>query len=451
MITTNELNEQLALLEIKAPRYTSYPSSLYFQVLHENTHREWLAEFDNKKSVALYVHIPFCSQLCWFCGCHTKVSNHYAPIQHYVQTLLQEITLINEHASSRLKLHSIHFGGGSPGILKDRELESIIQHISANFDIQADAEIAIELDPRHLSRENIDTYQRLNFNRVSMGVQDTNPIVQNAIHRVQPYSQISKSFEMLRSVNIHKINIDLIYGLPLQTLSSITKTFSDMCALLPSRIAYYSFAHIPNVKRQHGLISENDLPNTQLKGHMYLRAVDIARQHNYIPLGIDHFIHPEETSVSQKKFRRNFMGYTSQENEFVIGIGASAISNLGKGFSQNQPISIEYERKISQGSLATVRGWLHSIDDLLRKRVIDELMCNFSVDIGNILTEFNYPIDYFDRSLCLLKNFVDKKIVIIHGRRIVFKSPLRMLVRAVCATFDNYHLSLEENRYLSVS
>lgn len=448
------LKEQMAFLETKAPRYTSYPSSLYFRELNESSHQQWLTEFDDKQSIALYVHIPFCSQLCWFCGCHTKISNHYTPIYRYVQALLKEITLIKKHAPALMKLHSIHFGGGSPNILTDEDLESIMRHIAANFDIQDDAEIAIELDPRHLNQEKTHTYQRLNFNRVSLGVQDTNPTVQEAIHRIQPFDQIRQGCDMLRSANIDNINIDLIYGLPFQTLPSIAKSFSDVCSLSPSRIAYYSFAHIPHVKPQHRLISEKDLPNTHHKAQMYLQAVEIAQKHHYIHLGIDHFMQPDDTCVTsfhQKKFRRNFMGYTSQKNDFVLGIGASSISNLGKGLSQNHSITAEYERKITRGTWATARGWCYNKEDLLRKRIIDELMCYFSADIGLILTDHDYPIDYFDQNLCLLKTFVDKEVIVIHERRIDFISPLRMLVRAVCSVFDQYHLSIEENRYLRVS
>ena len=454
MLHKDVLLSQLALLETKAPRYTSYPSALYFKPLDVTIYQQWLTNFDSKQSIALYVHIPFCYQLCWFCGCHTRVTHRYAPIQAYVQILVQEMALIAKYAPSRLKLHSIQFGGGSPNILNEDDLETIMGHIEGHFDLRECTEIAIELDPRQLTKEKIDTYKDLGFNRVSLGVQDIDPIVQSAIHRVHSVEQIRQVCDMLRAADLRSINIDLIYGLPFQTLSSIETTMSEICRLVPDRIAYYSFAHIPRIKAQHRLIAEKDLPNALRKGQMYLRAVEIAQAHGYHHLGIDHFMQPQDANITgfaQKKFRRNFMGYTTQANDFVLGIGASAMSNLGNGFAQNDPDSSEYGKTIAEGRFATTRGWVDSPANRLHRTIIHELICYFAVDIEKILAEFGYPLDYFDQHLRLLKQFVEKKVITINARRIDFISPLRMLVRSVCAVFDQYHFTVDETRYLQVS
>ena len=448
------VDHQLKWLNLEAPRYTSYPSALYFKPLSGDTYQEWLQRFDLDQSVALYIHIPFCHQLCWFCGCHTKIANAYAPIHAYVQSLIKEMALVGQSVSSKMKLHSIHFGGGSPGILNTDDLDLVFESIRSVFDVQTDAEVAIELDPRQISKEKIQAYKRLGFNRVSLGIQDTDETVQTAIHRVQPFDQVRQCVDMLRAAGIHAINIDLIYGLPFQTIQSIEKTIHQVCSLAPSRVAYYSFAHVPWIKKHQRLILEKDLPSIQDKGRMFLHASKVFEEHGYKPLGIDHFSKTNDdclTGLNQKNLRRNFMGYTTQPNDFVLGIGASAISDLGEGLSQNSVNDAEYKQKIAQGLWSTTRGWAYTRGDYLRKAVISELMCYFSVDLEKTLAQFNFPADFFDEQLALLNQLCETKVITITNRRIDFHSSLRMIVRSVCAVFDQYHLTLKTGRYLKIS
>lgn len=444
----------LQWLEMEAPRYTSYPSALYFQALTSETQQQWLQHFDISQSVALYIHIPFCKQLCWFCGCHTKVATHYSPIASYVQSLIKEIDLIAQSVTGKIKLHSIHFGGGSPGMLNAEDMDALFKKIHAVFKIEKDAEIAIELDPRQITKDKIQMYKSLCFNRVSLGVQDTNAKVQTGLHRVQPLDQVRQCLEMLHAANIHAINIDLIYGLPFQNIQSIEQTINQVCAMAPSRIAYYSFAHVPWIKKHQQLICENDLPTFQDKGQMYLHAAKIFESHGYKHLGIDHFAKADDdcyTGLHKGTLRRNFMGYTTQPNDFVLGVGASAISSLGAGIAQNSVSDTEYKQKIESTIFSTTRGWLYTPEDYMRKAIINELMCYFSVDIAKLLTQFNFSTNYFDNQLELLTKFRETGVISITERRIDFHSPLRMIVRSVCSVFDQYHLTLKKGRYLKIS
>lgn len=454
MTTFASVSHQLKWLEMEAPRYTSYPSALYFQSMTSEIHQKWLQHFDLNQSVALYIHIPFCKQLCWFCGCHTKIANHYSPIASYVNSLIKEINLIGKSVAGKMKLHSIHFGGGSPSMLNAEDMDAIFNSIHAVFKVEKDAEIAIELDPRQMTKDRIQTYKSLCFNRVSLGVQDTNVTVQAGIHRIQPLDQVRQCFELLRAEGIHAMNIDLIYGLPFQSIQSIKQTINEVCSMEPSRIACYSFAHVPWIKKHQQLIREDDLPTVQDKGQMYLHALKFFEEHGYKPLGIDHFSKAEDdcyTGFHQRTLRRNFMGYTTQPNDFVLGVGASAISHLGAGISQNSVSDTEYKQKIEQEIFSTARGWFYTPEDYLRKAIINELMCYFSVDLEKHLTQFNFSTDYFDDQLELLTKFSETGVISITNRRIDFNSPLRMIVRSVCSVFDQYHLTLEKGRYLKIS
>lgn len=453
-MSIDRVSHQLKWLEMEAPRYTSYPSALYFQPMMPETQLEWLQHADLNQSVALYIHIPFCKQLCWFCGCHTKIASQYSPIAAYVHFLMKEIDLIGKSVTGKIKLHSIHFGGGSPGILNTEDMDAIFESIHSVFDVQRDAEIAIELDPRQMTTDKIKAYKRLSFNRVSLGVQDIDQTVQASIHRLQSVDQVRQCVETLRTEGIHAINMDLIYGLPFQDMTSIEKTIHQICSMAPSRIAFYSFAHVPWIKKHQQLISENNLPTVQEKGLMYLHASKIFESNGYKPLGIDHFSMPEDncyTGFHQKTLRRNFMGYTTQPNDFVLGLGASAISHLGGGISQNSVSDMEYKHKIGQYTFATARGWRFTPEDYLRKAVINELMCYFIVDLEKILDQYNYPLDYFDLELERLSQYTETGVITITNRCIDFNSSLRMIVRSVCSVFDQYHLTLDKGRYLKIS
>lgn len=454
LMTITGFEHQLKWLDLEAPRYTSYPSALHFKPLSSETYQHWLQQFDLENSVALYIHIPFCNQLCWFCGCHTKIANAYSLIHAYVQSLMKEMKLISHAVSGKIKLHSIHFGGGSPGILSADDLEDVFRILRSVFEVQTDAEVSIELDPRQLLNDKIQTYKRLGFNRVSLGIQDTNDTVQTAIHRIQPFEQVRESVERLRAEQIHDINIDLIYGLPFQTMESIEKTINQVCSLAPSRIAYYSFAHVPWIKKHQRLIFAKDLASVKDKGRMFLHASKLFKKNGYEPLGIDHFSKITDdcfTGLNQKNLRRNFMGYTTQPNDFVLGLGASAISYLGKGLSQNTVNDVVYKQNTEHGLWSATRGWVYTQEDYLRKVIINELMCYFFVDIEKILEQFNVPVNYFDEQLALLRQFSETDVMTITHRCINFHSPLRMIVRSVCAVFDQYHLTLETGRYLKIS
>ena len=443
----------LNLLSSEAPRYTSYPSAHHFKNLSAEKYINWLQNLNPNESIALYVHIPFCQQLCYFCGCHTKVTNHYEPVSDYVRTLTGEIQILKKHLHQKPKLHCLHFGGGSPTILKPEDMHSLFNEINSVFEILPDSEIAIEIDPRRLTEEKAKKYAELGFNRASLGVQDFNQRIQKSINRIQPYELVSDAISLLRNVGINSINLDLLYGLPFQTIETLDETLSKVVSLSPDRIAYFSYAHVPWVKKHMQLIPDEALPDAKTKSDFYLFATNYLKAHNYSPVGIDHFAKPNDKLIESYKtgrLRRNFMGYTDLPNDLIIGIGASSISGMADGIAQNVSNFDTYKKTVAAGELPTIRGWEYNEDDLVRRAIINKLMCYFEADIGKILLENDYDEDYFDEEISQLDAFAENNIIVKYGREVEFISPLKMLIRSVAACFDPY-TKLPESRYSKVA
>lgn len=431
----------LSWLEQGAPRYTSYPSAHHFHLLPALDYQGWLQQLDKDASVALYIHIPFCQQLCWFCGCHTKATARYEPVKAYIDTLLEEFRLLTLHLPHRPKVHSIHFGGGSPTLVNNEDLTRIFYAIDASCEILPDAEISIEIDPRRLTAEKAEIYALLGFNRASLGLQDFDPKVQEAINRIQPYNVVADAYALLQKNGIADISVDMIYGLPYQTMETIEKSIEKLLLLHPKRIAYFSYAHVPWMKKPQRLIPTPALPDIATKMHYYLKVQQLLEEQGYISIGIDHFAKAEDAlchSFRQRTLRRNFMGYSTLPNDTIIGLGASAISELPQGIAQNQPATHDYKKTIHSGAMPTIRGWVYNGEDRLRKAVISQLMCYLEVDVAAILAAYGYPEDHFDIALAALSVFEENKIISLGNRTIVFHSNLRMLIRLVAMQFDYY-------------
>lgn len=450
-MSTDKYNEFLGM---KAPRYTSYPSALHFIPVSGTEHAEWITQFESDQGLALYIHIPFCRQLCWFCGCHTQITQDYEMIRLYCQSLCDEMAMIDQCRNEKIRVHTIHFGGGSPSLLNIEELSKILTTAYTAFDVNPDAELAIEADPRTLDDHKIHEYKRLGFNRISLGVQDLNGKVQTAIHRKLADTALQHCCETLYAVGLDNINFDLIYGLPYQTMDSLKQTIEQVNKYSPQRISFYSFAHLPHFKKHHNILEPNTFPNERLKWDMYLQASIWLQNYEYTPLGIDHFVKSNDNllvAYQNKKFRRNFMGYIPYANEYVLGIGISAISHLNQGFSQNFVTRPVYLNAIKNRQFATERGWIDSQDDKLRRYIIQELMCYFTVDIPETLIKFGFDRKYLDTEMNLMQAWVKKGIIRIEAGKIIFISALRMLVRAICAVFDKYHMQTERQHYSNVS
>jgi len=439
----------------EAPRYTSYPSAHHFGQLGTDTYKGWLSSLSPDQPIALYLHIPFCEQMCHFCGCNTRATLKYAPVEAYVGALVEEIRAVGAHLGFLPKVHSVHFGGGSPSMLVPSDMGRIFDALHAHFDILPDAEIAIELDPRRVTLHKVHAYRGLGFNRVSLGIQDTDPQVQQAINRVQPLEQVKAVMALLRQNGLSRIGIDLVYGLPGQTLHSLQTTLSHVSELDPDRISAFSYAHVPWVKKHQTLIDTDALPDTEDKVAMFLSLTAYLIMHGYQAIGIDHFAKPGDelsTAFAARTMRRNFMGYSTLPNDYLLGLGASSIGELDEGIIQNIPQSTTYQNRILAGEWATSRGWAYQGDDKLRKAVISDLMCYFEADIPAILARYGYAEDYLDADIAGLQDFIDAGIVSVEARCVRFHSPLKMLVRNVACAFDAHaRQSDAQNRYSRVA
>ncbi|OYW83584.1 MAG: oxygen-independent coproporphyrinogen III oxidase [Asticcacaulis sp. 32-58-5] len=439
----------------EAPRYTSYPSAHHFGAMPAVDYETALGSLQPEQSLGLYLHVPFCEQMCYFCGCNTHITKRYSPVTAYVESLVREIHMVGEHLAFRPNVHSIHFGGGSPGILSPEDMAKLFDALNLNFSVESGAEISIELDPRRITPTKVQSYAAVGFNRVSLGVQDTNLDVQRAINRIQPIELIEESVKLLRSYGLKSIGIDLIYGLPLQTLESLAITLTQTRRLEPTRISAFSYAHVPWMKKHQTLIDRDTLPTTEDKVEFFILFDQTFQEQGYRAIGIDHFALPDDglsKAHDNHTLRRNFMGYTDQPNDRLLAFGASAISELDGGIFQNIPQSTTYQNTINQAKFATTRGWLFGGEDRLRKAIIAELMCYFEIDIENILIRHNLPCSYLDEELAHLDEYISAGVVTVQNRKLVFHSPLRMLIRSVASVFDRHNsYTTEDHRYSKVA
>lgn len=434
--------DMAGLLGLEAPRYTSYPSAHHFSAqVDAHTHAAWLANISAKSRLSAYVHIPFCKELCWFCGCHTKMTKRYEPIEKYVRVLLQEIALLGKLAGGKGTLVNIHFGGGSPSLLAPNDWLSILYALASAFEFTPPGELAIELDPRTTTAENIHVYAKLGCNRVSIGIQDFTPEVQQAINRIQPYGMVKTVVDQLRDAGIGGINCDLIYGLPHQTRDRFLQTLEKTLTLDPARISLFSYAHMPHLKKHQRLIDESWLPSISDKLQLFVDASRLLEASGYVAVGMDHFAKPEDPmamAMQDRSLRRNFQGYVVDSTEVLIGIGSSAISQFPEGYTQNSASTPDYSAKVGSGVLPTVRGWSNRGDDVARKRIIDALMCFMEVDMAEVAAEFHLPDRHFDDALLELRNLENAGILAMDGRRIRLTTPYRMAARVVALAFDSY-------------
>jgi oxygen-independent coproporphyrinogen-3 oxidase len=440
---------------VEAPRYTSYPTAPNFRdIISEETYIEWIRNSAQGQDISLYIHIPFCHELCLFCGCNTSITKKYHPVASYKELLLKEIELFKSKVNIEAKIVHLHFGGGSPTILSNDDFKELFAAIKTVLPFTTDAKIAIEIDPRALDEEKALMYKDLSFNRVSLGVQDFDHGVQVAINRVQPFELVKKACELLRTNGISDINVDLIYGLPLQTPKTVNKTVELSLLLKPSRIAFFSYAHVTWKKKQQRLIEEHMLPSSDAKIEMYLESKHAFEQAGYIAVGIDHFALPDDEmaiALSNRALKRNFQGYTVDKGISLIGLGQSSISQLSTGYVQNTPHSTQYEEMVNGDRLPIGRAVKMTDDDILRKYIIDSIMCYMEVDFIEVSSKFNIDVNtYFAQELSSLKPFIDQDIISLSRNELKLTTELRMLARRIAAVFDQYFVQ-QVNQYSKVS
>lgn len=436
------------------PRYTSYPTAPHFRRdFPEATLRRWLGALPPEAPVSLYLHVPFCRQMCWYCGCNMKLATRYAPVADYVESLLAEIDLVAAALPGRPAVSHLHWGGGTPTALDPADLARAMDRLRARFEFAPDAELAIESDPRTLTPEMAAAIGRLGFTRASFGVQEFDPRVQGAINRVQPPEMVAGTVAALRAAGVAAINFDLIYGLPHQTAESLLDTIAVSRAMAPDRIALFGYAHVPWMARNQRMIPTEALPDAASRATMATRAAEALEAAGYVPIGLDHFALPGDPlaqAARSGRLRRNFQGYTTDAAETLIGFGATAIGRTASGFVQNLAETGAWARAIAAGRLPVARGLAVSDDDRLRARVIERLMCDGAADTAALGAAFGRPADWCADELARLSEHAADGLVRLDGGRVELTAAGRGLSRVVAATFDRYLAASETRHSLAV-
>ena len=441
----------LARYDRRVPRYTSYPTAPQFTpTVRAAAYRAWLEGLDPRLPLSLYYHIPFCDSLCWFCGCHTKIVRRYEPIAAYLELLLREVDRVAERLDGRRKVCHVHLGGGTPTILEPGDMERLFGRLRERFDLLPGADVAVENDPREFNQDLVRAMARAGVNRASLGLQDVNPQVQRAVNRVQSMDETKRVADSLRAAGIDSINIDLMYGLPYQTVARVLTTVEAVLSLKPERICLFGYAHVPWMKRHQRLIDEQTLPDAEERFAQYMAAVKRLREAGYVWVGLDHFALPDDrlaVAARQRTLHRNFQGYTTDEAPVRFGFGASAIGSLPQGFVQNEVSTHAYRDALEAGGLPIARGLTLSDDDRLRGAVIERLMCFLDVDLDEVRREFAEDPHVFADALVALAVMEADGLVELDGARIRVTELGRPFVRTVCAVFDRY-LGPGETRYV---
>ncbi len=439
---TNRTLSLLAKYDRRVPRYTSYPTAVQFTpAVRGDRYRAWLGGLDPALPLSLYFHIPFCDSLCWFCGCHTKVVRRYAPIAAYLDLLLRELDGVADLLPGRHKVCHVHLGGGTPTILEPADMERLFERLRARFDLLPDADIAIENDPREFNRDLVETLARVGVNRASLGLQDVNAQVQQAVNRVQSVDETMRVAEALRGAGIGSINIDLMYGLPYQTVARVLTSIEAVLELAPDRVCLFGYAHVPWMKKHQRLIDEAGLPDAEERFAQYLAAAQRLQEAGYLWIGLDHFARPGDdlaVAAGAKTLHRNFQGYTTDDAPVRLGFGPSAIGMLPQGFVQNEVPMHAYRDAIEAGALPVARGLALTEDDRLRGAAIEQLMCFLEVDLGAIARSFEADPRVFTSDLAALEEMVADDLVEIDGWRVRVTEAGRPFLRTACAAFDCY-------------
>ena len=375
----------LAKYDRNVPRYTSYPTAPHFHDgIGPQDYGAWLAETPTDEPLSAYLHIPFCDSLCWFCGCHTKIVRRYQPVARYLDVLQREIELVADRLGTVRPLAHVQFGGGSPSLLHVRDIASVMAALHGSFSFTAGAELAVEIDPRDIDRARIAAWAEAGMTRASLGVQDFEPEVQRAINREQSIAETARVVDWLRASGVDRLNIDVMYGLPLQTVASALRTVELVLTLAPNRIAAFGYAHVPWMKRHQRMIADDTLPGTAERWRQSEAIAGRLAAAGYVRIGLYQFARADDAlalALAAGTLRRNFQGYTTDGACTLIGLGASAIGSLPAGYVQNLVPAGRYGAAIANGQLATTRGLRLDDEDRRRRAMIEQLMCFFEVDL----------------------------------------------------------------------
>ena len=436
----------------RGPRYTSYPTALQFSesLTAEDYRQQALASNESKVPLSLYVHIPFCHSLCYYCGCNKIVTHNQARVDLYIAMLYREIKMQAELFDSSRKIEQLHFGGGTPTYLDKVQLAELLTKLreAFNFDESDEREFSIEVDPRTVDADRIRHLAELGFNRLSLGIQDFEPIVMEAVNRTQTPEEVQALVDSAIDAGFGSISFDLIYGLPHQTVESFDRTLDIVIGMKPDRLAVYNYAHLPQRFKGQRMINADDIPLPETKLELLHHTIDKLCAAGYVYIGMDHFALPDDELVRARldgTLQRNFQGYSTHRQCDLVSLGVSGISNIGNMYAQNAITTMDYEKIIESGELPIKKGILVDDDDLLRADVIQALMCYDKLSFDDFGADHGIDFrDYFADEIKSLAPLADDGLIELDGTGVVITQKGRLLLRNIAMTFDRY-INLEED------
>ncbi|AMB79081.1 oxygen-independent coproporphyrinogen III oxidase [Pseudomonas paraversuta] len=444
--------------DLAGPRYTSYPTAMQFtdQVSTFDLLHALRESRKASRPLSLYVHVPFCANICYYCACNKVITKDRGRAQPYLQRLEQEIRQVACHLDPRQTVEQLHFGGGTPTFLSHAELRQLMASLRENFTLLDDdsGDYGIEIDPREADWSTMGLLRELGFNRVSIGLQDLDPQVQRAVNRLQSLEETRAVIDAARTLQFRSINIDLIYGLPKQTPDAFAQTINEVISLQPDRLSVFNYAHLPERFMPQRRINTSDLPSPAAKLEMLERTIAQLTAAGYRYIGMDHFALPDdELAIAQEEatLQRNFQGYTTHGHCDLIGLGVSAISQIGELYCQNDSDITQYQRTLASGQLATARGLLCNQDDRIRREVIQQIICNLNLPFAHIEQVFNIDFrGYFAQQWPALQRMAADGLITLDHEQLTVLPAGRLLVRSVCMVFDGYLEQASRQRFSRV-
>jgi oxygen-independent coproporphyrinogen-3 oxidase len=438
---------------VPGPRYTSYPPATHFttEVSLDDLNDRMRANAQSERDLSLYFHLPFCWSLCWFCGCTTVITTDQSASGTYLDYLNKELDLAGRTLNPKRKVVQLHFGGGTPTFLTPAEIRKLGQSIRSRFDLAEDVEAGVEIDPRRLSREHLQALREVGFNRASIGVQDHNPEVQKAVHRIQPFSQTQRVVDWIREVGFSSLNIDLIYGLPYQTPESFEKTLNEILVLRPNRFAVFSYAHVPWMKPAQKILADKILPSPETKLQLLKLTIEKLTSAGYCYIGMDHFAREDDelaVAQKQKSLQRNFQGYSTRGGADIYAFGMSSISQADGIYWQNLKELPAYRAALDEGRLPVAKGYILTEEDQLRRQTIMRLMCDLSLDYAGMSQRLgvDFPT-HFARELDSLSDLEADGLVQRRETGLNVTEAGRLFIRNIAMRFDAYNSANREGRF----
>ncbi|MDQ7071016.1 MAG: oxygen-independent coproporphyrinogen III oxidase [Rhodobacterales bacterium] len=435
---------KLGLFDAKVPRYTSYPTAPHFNSdIGPSDYTRWIGEIPDDSEISLYIHVPFCRTLCWFCACRTQGTQSDAPVAAYLETLKTELAMLGKILPKGVTLSRLHWGGGTPTLLSPTMMADLAGAIADIAPLAKNAEFSVEIDPNEIDDARLDVLARAGMNRASIGVQDFDDEIQQSIGRIQSFEVTRDAVLAIRERGVKSLNADILFGLPHQTNARISESVQKLLSLSPDRVALYGYAHVPWMARRQNMIPSDALPTPTERLELFEVARELFLADNYAEIGIDHFaLKTDGLATAQKAgtLRRNFQGYTDDKSQVLIGVGASSISRFPQGFAQNAPATGVHTKAIRADTFSISRGHTFTDDDHLRGRMIEALMCDFAINTTEISTRFNIPREDVHAMLAQTADEFDGLLILDdNGLRVPVSA--RPLTRIIARSFDAYDLS----------